>query len=199
MTRAGDLLRQLRVDKGYGHSRPAFVTHFGIRWGEHTQRFLEVGRTLMREDTHLSHLIEVGLVKLEGPLHQKFRAAIECDRSHAHQKSDPAIAGFPSQPAPVWTRHGDETEEEMLVREVFEALQLDGFFDPPSMELLRSIMSLSSSTSADVPRRDRHPGGWQIMPKLADTAMGVSESYSSECPDAPVIPLKRSPAAEVLL
>ena len=135
MTLAGDLLLQVRVDKGYGHSRVAFVAYFGIRWGEHTQRFLEVGRTLMREDVHLTHLVDIGLVHRESTLHHQFRAAIVYDRQHKHQGVKSLDEPRPSRPSTIWTRSDGETEEEMRVREVFEALQIEGLFDPLGAEL----------------------------------------------------------------
>lgn len=180
MTLAGDLLHQVRIDKGYGHSRAAFVAYFCIRWGQYTQRFLEVGRTLMREDPHLSHLIEVGLVKGDSPLHRQFRAAIERDRSQRYRKTQLADEASSIRFSPVWTCHGDETEEEMLVREVFEALQIDGFFNPPSMDLLRSMMRLSPSTRAEILQPNQpYTGDPQMKQKLADTALAVSASYLS--------------------
>jgi hypothetical protein len=143
MTPAGDLLRQLRIDKGYGHSRAAFVAYFGIRWGEYTQRFLEVGRTLMQEDLHLSHLVEIGLVNRDSALHRQFRAAIDRDRSRKFRKTQPPGEFPPDGRCPIWASDGDEDAEEMRVREVFEALRIDGFFDLPGGELLRSVVNLT--------------------------------------------------------
>src|SRR6266536_3168778 len=134
MTLAGDLLQQLRTEKGYGHSRPAFVARFGIRWGEHTQRFLEVGRTVMREDAHLTHLVETGLVKEGSPLYRQFRSAIEHDLRQKYSKTNLTPSDLPFVLPPIPIPSDDETEEERRVREVFEAFQIDGLFDSISIE-----------------------------------------------------------------
>jgi hypothetical protein len=134
MTLAGNLLRQLRIDKRYGHSRAAFVARFGIRWGEYTQRFLEVGRTLMQEDTHLAHLVETGLVKEGRQLYRQFRTAIEHDQSEKYRKTNFTTSDIPVVLPPFRIPRDGETGEERLVREVFEALQIDGLFDSIGIE-----------------------------------------------------------------
>lgn len=147
---AGDLLRQLRVEKGYGHSRAAFVARFSIRWGEYTQRFLEVGRTSMVEDVHLAHLAEIGLVKEGSRLYEQFQVAIAHDERQkcGIRRLTTSDLPFVLPPVPVLTN--GETQEEKLVREVFEAFQIDVLFDAMSVE------SRCPVTGADSPEGSIH-------------------------------------------
>lgn len=145
MTLAGDLLHQFRIDKGYGRSRAAFVARFGIRWGEHTQRFLEVGRTLMREDAHLTHLVETGLVKDGSHLYRQFRSAIEHDQCQKYSKTNLTARDLPAVLPPIPVRSDGEGEEERLVREVFEAFQIDGLFDLINVEPPCPVAGINTS------------------------------------------------------
>ena len=128
MTLAGNLLMQLRIDKGYGHSRAAFVARYGIRWGEHIQRFLEVGRTRMHEDFHLAHLVDIGLVRVNTPLYYRFQAAITRDGRQKRPETLPHV--HPScYLIPARVPRVGENDPERFVREIFESLLIDGLFD----------------------------------------------------------------------